>query len=38
MGEENELFTQLADACDKYQGLWNKEAEDILLKYYNVEV
>lgn len=38
MGEENELFTELADACDRHQGLWNKEAEDILLKYFKVEV
>ena len=38
MGKENELFTELADACDRHQGLWNKEAEDILLKYFKVEV
>ena len=36
LGKENELFCLLADACDKYNGLWNGEAEKILLDYYHV--
>ena len=36
MGEEDPLFTKLADACDRHNGLWNKEAEDILLNYFEV--
>ena len=29
--KNNPVFGQLADACDKHGGFWNKEAEDILL-------
>lgn len=36
MGEENPLFAKLADVCDRHNGLWNKEAEDILLNYFEV--
>lgn len=36
MGEEDPLFTKLADVCDRHNGLWNKEAEDILLNYFEV--
>ena len=35
-GETNELFRMLADSCDSHNGLWNPEAEDILLKYFDV--
>ncbi len=35
-GETNELFRMLADSCDIHNGLWNPEAEDILLKYFDV--
>ncbi len=31
MGEKNPLFTDLADICDRYDGLWSVEAEDLLL-------
>lgn len=36
MEEENPLFGKLADACDRNQGLWNKEAEEILLNHFGV--
>lgn len=36
MGEEDPLFIKLADVCDRHNGLWNKEAEDILLNYFEV--
>ena len=36
IGEKDPLFSQLADACDRHKGLWNKEAEDILLKHFGV--
>ena len=36
LGENDPLFAKLADACDKNQGLWNKEAEDILLEHFGV--
>lgn len=36
MGEEEPLFARLADVCDRHNGLWNKEAEDILLNYFEV--
>lgn len=36
IGEEDPLFIKLADACDRHQGLWNKEAEDILLEHFQI--
>ena len=36
LGEKNELFRKLADACDRHQGCWNGEAEKILLDEYRV--
>lgn len=36
MGEKNPLFLKLADACDRHKGLWNQEAENILLAYFGV--
>lgn len=36
-GKTNELFRMLADSCEAHNGLWNPEAEEILLKYYGVE-
>lgn len=38
LGEENPLFKELADSCERHQGCWNAEAEKILLNYYQVEV
>lgn len=34
LGKTNDLFKQLADATKKTKGLWNSEAEKILLNYY----
>ena len=34
-GKDNELFRMLADSCESHNGLWNPEAEKILLNYYN---
>lgn len=31
---EDPFFTELADVCDKYNGLWNKEAEVLLLEHF----
>jgi threonine dehydrogenase-like Zn-dependent dehydrogenase len=33
LGEKHPLFKDLADICDRYDGLWSVEAEDLLLKY-----
>lgn len=38
LGKEDLLYAKLADACDRHNGLWNKDAEDILLNHFNVEV
>ena len=38
LGEENELFRKLADACDAGQGCWNAEAEKILLEHFRVDL
>ena len=32
------LFKSLAASIEKHNGLWNKEAEDILLTYYQVDI
>ena len=32
LGEKNNLFAELHKSCAKHQGLWNEEAEQILLK------
>ena len=36
LGKNDKLFELLADACDETNGLWNKKAEEILLKYHGV--
>ncbi len=33
LGKKNPLFSDLADICDRYDGLWSVEAEELLLKY-----
>lgn len=33
LGKNHPLFNDLADICDRYDGLWSVEAEDLLLKY-----
>lgn len=34
LGEKDELFAKLADSCDRHNGLWNSEAENILLTHF----
>jgi threonine dehydrogenase-like Zn-dependent dehydrogenase len=34
LGESAPLFRQLAESCEKHDGLWNGEAEQILLTHY----
>jgi threonine dehydrogenase-like Zn-dependent dehydrogenase len=33
LGEKSPIFKDLADICERHQGLWSVEAEDFLLKY-----
>ncbi len=33
LGKNHPLFRNLAEICDRYDGLWSVEAEDMLLKY-----
>jgi threonine dehydrogenase-like Zn-dependent dehydrogenase len=35
LGETNPLFKKLNSACQKHHGLWNVEAEQILLKHFH---
>lgn len=37
LGKTDPLFAKLAELVDKYDGLWNAEAEAYLLAYYNVD-
>ena len=34
LGKREPLFKKLADSCKSHKGLWNSEAEDILLKHF----
>ena len=34
LGKNDALFSQLADVCSSHGGLWNSEAESILLKHF----
>lgn len=36
LGESDPLMKDLADACKAHGGLWNPEAEQILLKYHGI--
>jgi threonine dehydrogenase-like Zn-dependent dehydrogenase len=36
LGKTNSLFAELAKSCQAHQGLWNAEAEKILLSSYGV--
>jgi hypothetical protein len=36
LGLTNPLFKELDLACQKHNGLWNVEAEQILLKHFHV--
>jgi threonine dehydrogenase-like Zn-dependent dehydrogenase len=33
LGKKHPMFSDLADICDRHDGLWSVEAEDLLLKY-----
>ena len=33
LGRKNPMFADLADICDRHNGLWSVEAEELLLKY-----
>jgi threonine dehydrogenase-like Zn-dependent dehydrogenase len=33
LGKKHPLYSDLADICDRHDGLWSVEAEDLLLKY-----
>lgn len=33
LGEKHPLFKDLADICDRHEGLWSVEAEELLLRY-----
>jgi hypothetical protein len=32
LGRDSDLFAELADLCDEHNGLWNAEAEQVLLE------
>lgn len=34
---EGELYQKLHESCEKHSGLWNNEAEKILLAHFNAE-
>ncbi len=36
LGKDNELFAKLDVSCKAHNGLWNKEAEDILFAHFGV--
>jgi hypothetical protein len=36
LGQTNPLFAQLHISCQKHHGLWNAEAEKILLTHFHV--
>lgn len=38
LGKDNELFRKLYEACNRHNGCWNVEAEEILLKHYNIDI
>ena len=37
LGKTDPLFEKLSISCKKHKGLWNQEAEKILLEHFNVE-
>lgn len=37
LGETDPLYAKLADCCDRHSGLWNAEAEKLLLTHFGVE-
>jgi threonine dehydrogenase-like Zn-dependent dehydrogenase len=38
LAEENPLFAKLHESCASHQGLWNAEAEAILLEHFGVRI
>ncbi|MDD3155823.1 MAG: hypothetical protein PHS41_13270, partial [Victivallaceae bacterium] len=36
LGKNNSLFAELAELCAKQSGLWNAEAEQVLLQHFNI--
>ena len=36
LGKNNSLFAKLAELCAKHSGLWNAEAEQLLLQHFNI--
>lgn len=36
LGKTNPLFKRLSESCKKHKGLWNSEAEKILLEHFDV--
>ncbi|MDR0636808.1 MAG: zinc-binding dehydrogenase [Treponema sp.] len=38
LAEQNPLFAKLHESCAQHQGLWNAEAETILLEHFGVSV
>ena len=36
LGEKDPLFARLAESCERHNGLWNAEAEMILLRHHGV--
>ncbi len=37
MGESDPFYKALAESCQAHNGLWNAEAEEILLKHYGIK-
>ena len=37
LAKDDPFFNELADICDKHNGLWSAEAEKALLTHYGVE-
>jgi hypothetical protein len=33
LGKQDEMFAELANICDRHNGLWNGEAEKYLLSH-----
>lgn len=38
LGQNNPLFKQLDEVCKKHKGIWNQEAEQILLSHFDKRV
>ncbi len=38
LGEKDPFFLELDKCCKAHKGLWNAEAEKMILKHFNVEI